>query len=334
MNSPIPSDVASECKKCAKIINQFIKPTSKGLDQIIPPDIIAQAKGIAILSVVKAGFLFSGRGGAGLVVARLEDGSWSAPSAIGTAGFGAGGQIGIEVTDFVIILNTMEAVRAFSLGGNNKVAAGPVGRNAEAAGTLGKLSAIYSYSKTRGLFVGVSIEGSVIVERKETNAAFYRRKVSAKEILSGQVPPPPAAEELYRALNRRSSLPDEDDHHSSTSHLDRRTSNASTYSSSQWPDNRRPSLNSDMGRSDTYGGYSSSSAPPRPSIPSRPPPPRPFDNTEKAVALYDFSGEREGDLPFRKGDLILILKRDPSEWWTGRCNGKEGVFPANYVQVS
>ncbi|KAJ3196399.1 DUF500 super, partial [Dinochytrium kinnereticum] len=118
MNSPIPQDVAAECKKCAKIMNQFIKPATKGLDQIIPPDIISQAKGIAILSVVKAGFLFSGRGGAGLVVARLEDGSWSAPSAIGTAGFGAGGQIGIEVTDFVIILNTADAVKAFSMGGN------------------------------------------------------------------------------------------------------------------------------------------------------------------------------------------------------------------------
>ena len=117
---------------------------------------------------------------------------------------GAGGQIGAELTDFVIILNTKEAVKAFSmggnitLGGNLSVAAGPIGRNAEAAGTLGKFSAIYSYSKTRGLFAGVSIEGSIILERKETNASFYRRPVSAKEILSGAVPPPPAAEELYR----------------------------------------------------------------------------------------------------------------------------------------
>ncbi|KAJ3109706.1 hypothetical protein HDU97_003136 [Phlyctochytrium planicorne] len=329
MNSPIPQDVASECKKCAKIINQFIKPSQKGIDQIIPPDVIEKARGIAILSVVKAGFLFSGRGGAGLVVARLDDGSWSAPSAIGTAGFGAGGQIGIEVTDFVIILNTPEAVKAFSLGGNVtlggnlSVAAGPVGRNAEAAGAIGKFAAIYSYSKTRGLFVGVSIEGSVIVERKETNATFYRRKLSAKEILGGQVPPPPAAEELYRALNRRAQISEEfmenDDYQSNNSTAGR-----------SWPEDRRPSYNSQnddsrFGRSDT-----ASSRP----VPARPPPPRPSDNSEKAVALYDFAGERDGDLGFRKGDLILILKRDPSEWWTGRCNGREGVFPANYVQVS
>ncbi|RKO97442.1 Sh3 domain YSC-like 1, partial [Caulochytrium protostelioides] len=210
VGNPIPSDLASECRKCSKIINQFIKPDKgMGPDQMIPPNIIGNAKGIAIMSVLKAGFLFSARAGSGLVVARLDDGSWSAPSAIGTGGIGAGGQIGAELTDFVFILNTKDAVKAFShggnltFGGNVSVAVGPLGRNAEASGSVGNLAAIFSYSKTRGLFAGVSLEGTVLLERKDANAAFYHRKISAKELLTGVVPPPPVAEELYRALNRR-----------------------------------------------------------------------------------------------------------------------------------
>lgn len=95
---------------------------------------------IAIITILKAGFLWSGRAGAGLVVARLPDGTWSAPSAIATAGAGFGAQIGAQLTDCVFILNNEAAVKAFShggnvtLGGNLSVCAGPKGRSAEAAG--------------------------------------------------------------------------------------------------------------------------------------------------------------------------------------------------------
>lgn len=91
---------------------------AKGVDNIIPTDILSKAQGLAIFTVVKAGFLFSGRAGSGIVVARLDDGSWSAPSAIGTGGMGFGGQIGAEITDFVVVLNNKMAVRSFATGGN------------------------------------------------------------------------------------------------------------------------------------------------------------------------------------------------------------------------
>lgn len=92
-----------------------------------------------------------------------------------------GAQLGAEVTDFVMILNDSAAVKTFAqsgsltLGGNVSVAAGPVGRNAEASGaaSLKSVSAIFSYSKTKGLFAGVSLEGSAIIERKEANGKFY-----------------------------------------------------------------------------------------------------------------------------------------------------------------
>jgi hypothetical protein len=149
--------------------------------------------------------------GSGLVVARLTDGSWSAPSAIFTTGAGFGGQVGAELTDFVFILNDAAAVRTFSqagsvtLGGNVSIAVGPVGRNAEAAGAASTrgVAGIFSYSKTKGLFAGVSLEGSVLVERKDANEKLYNRRIAARELLEGAVRPPPAADPLMRVLNSR-----------------------------------------------------------------------------------------------------------------------------------
>ena len=85
------------------------------------------------------------------------------------------------------------------------MAAGPIGRNAEASGSasLKHIAAIYSYSKTRGLFAGISLEGSVVVTRGDANEKLYGQRVTAKELLSGAIPPPPEADALYRALNAK-----------------------------------------------------------------------------------------------------------------------------------
>jgi len=204
--------MASECKKCGKILASFVDPRqSFGPDKIIPPQVLANAKGLAILTVIKAGFLGSARYGNGVVIARLADGSWSAPSAIGTGGAGFGGQIGFELTDFVFILNDAAAVRTFSqqgsltLGGNVSIAAGPVGRNAEAAGaaSLKGVAGIFSYSKTKGLFAGVSLEGSAIIERRDANEKLYGTRFTAAQLLTGSVRPPPAAQPLMAILNSR-----------------------------------------------------------------------------------------------------------------------------------
>ncbi len=146
-----------------------------------------------------------------MVIARLSDGSWSAPSAIATGGGGFGGQIGFELTDFVFILNDAAAVRTFSqkgsltLGGNVSIAAGPVGRNAEAAGaaSLKGVAGVFSYSKTKGLFAGVSLEGSVLIERRDANEKLYNSRITACQLLEGGIRPPPAAEPLMRVLNSR-----------------------------------------------------------------------------------------------------------------------------------
>nr|XP_010305880.1 PREDICTED: SH3 domain-containing YSC84-like protein 1 [Balearica regulorum gibbericeps] len=207
VNNPIPSNLKSEAKKAAKILREFTEITSRnGPDKIIPPHVIAKAKGLAVLSVIKAGFLVTARGGSGIVLARLPNGTWSAPSAIGIAGLGGGFEIGIEVSDLVIILNHERAVEAFAkggnltLGGNLTVAIGPLGRNLEGDVALRSSAAVYTYCKSRGLFAGVSLEGTCLIERKETNRKFYGQDIRASAILLGDVPFPAQAEDLYETL--------------------------------------------------------------------------------------------------------------------------------------
>ncbi|KAK5136738.1 hypothetical protein LTR08_002034 [Meristemomyces frigidus] len=411
LNNPLPSSMRSECKKCGRILASFIDPRQAfGPDKIIPPSILANAKGLAILTVFKAGFLGSARFGSGVVVARLADGTWSAPSAIGTVGGGFGGQIGFELTDFVFILNDASAVKTFAqvgsltLGGNVSIAAGPVGRNAEAAGaaSLKSIAGIFAYSKTKGLFAGVSLEGSVLIERRDANEKMYNQKHTARQLLSGSVPVPPQAEPLTRVLNSRvfagvggtykedgggmyNDVPVYSDAHEdvvwqgrtgsaygegvkadriadNSVYGDQQRSRASTYQNDQdhysaqhSPRAANPNETFDrlensrqpLQRSSTFGDqsdyvYSDRKAP----APGRPSAPKPAFSSKmltsgggagpgQAIAKFTFDADQPGDLGFKKGDIITIVKRTESEadWWTGRVGGREGIFPSNYVDV-
>jgi lipid-binding SYLF domain-containing protein len=183
----------------ASILGKFERMPEKA----IPRRVLRQARGIAVLDIIKGGFVVSGRGGEGVVVARTGDG-WSGPSAIATGGAGFGFQIGGEVTEFVLVLNTDAAVHAFShdgnvsIGGDLSVAAGPVGRVAE--GDVLPTAAVYTYSRSKGLFAGVSLEGTVLVTQNDKNASYYGRGVKPAEILSGQVTPPARANRLLAIL--------------------------------------------------------------------------------------------------------------------------------------
>ncbi|KAI1609906.1 hypothetical protein EDD37DRAFT_628771 [Exophiala viscosa] len=398
INNPLPASMRSECKKAGKILASFVDPRqSFGPDKIIPPQILGNAKGLAVLTVFKAGFLGSGRLGSGIVVARLADGTWSAPSAIATAGGGFGGQIGFELTDFVFILNDAAAVRAFSqsasvtLGGNVSIAAGPVGRNAEAAGaaSLKGVAGVFSYSKTKGLFAGVSLEGSVLIERKDANEKLYGGRVSARQLLEGAIRPPPAADPLMRVLNTRAfsgagysdamynDVPIYDDAHDDVVWEGRtgeafgastRNNRSSTVGSRDQSDNyeyrdnpRRANTWADdvydrvPGRTESFqntptGNRSRSSTLQNDEYtysdrkPTRPTAPKPVFKQRtgsvgpnQAIALFTFDPDQDGDLGFKKGDIITILKRteNKTDWWTGRTqDGKTGVFPSNYVETT
>jgi SH3 domain-containing YSC84-like protein 1 len=190
-----------DVNQATTIIERFQDIPERG----IPREVLRDAKGLAIMTVIKAGFVISGRGGTGVVVARTRKG-WSGPSAIGTGGAGFGFQIGAQVTEFVIVLNTDEAVRAFSRGGNVElgaglsVAAGPVGRSVEAGVT--PMAAVYSYSRSQGLFAGASLEGTVVATRDEANAQYYGKAVAPQDILSGKVRVPAGAKKLQKVLAR------------------------------------------------------------------------------------------------------------------------------------
>jgi SH3 domain-containing YSC84-like protein 1 len=196
---PVYADMRDDVDQAATIIERFQAVPEKA----IPQAMLKEARGLAIMTVIKAGFGISGRGGSGVVVARIMNG-WSGPSAIGTGGAGFGFQIGAEVTEFVMVLNTDAAVKAFSgdanvtLGGDISVAAGPIGRHAEAAVT--PVAAVYTYSRSQGLFAGISLEGTMIGTRNDANGAYYGRPVTAGEILSGKVAPPPGAKRLLQVL--------------------------------------------------------------------------------------------------------------------------------------
>ena len=176
-------------------------------EKSIPEKVLRDARGLAILTVVKAGFVLSVRGGQGIVVAKTTTtNGWSGPSGIATGGAGLGFQIGAQASEFVMVLNTPAAVKAFSKGGNISlgtdlsVAAGPVGRNI--AVDVVPMAAIYTYSKSQGLFAGVSLEGTVIITRNEQNAKYYGKKVETEDILKGKIPPPAGAQLLIQELKK------------------------------------------------------------------------------------------------------------------------------------
>ncbi|KAL6232381.1 hypothetical protein BDW75DRAFT_243021 [Aspergillus navahoensis] len=228
MHNPLPASLGTgdqpnpgECKKATQILDSFINGSWRGSPgRELPERVLRNAKALAILTVTKAGILGSLRFGSGILIARLPNNNdpahpdggsaWSPPSAISTFGVGFGGQAGFELTDFVFILNDTDSVFTFSklgsltVSGNFSIAFGPLGRNAEIAGGLstnggGKMM---SFAKTKGLFGGVSIESGVLVERRWANRRFYGRKVTAGEILEGNVDVPEGERQAVEGLMR------------------------------------------------------------------------------------------------------------------------------------
>ncbi|KAG2362934.1 hypothetical protein BDR07DRAFT_1401919 [Suillus spraguei] len=203
-----------EAEKAAKILESFLANPSHPESALnsIPTAVLQHARGLAVFQVLKAGFMFSGKAGSGLVIARLPDGSWSAPSCIATGGLGWGLQIGADITDFVIVLNSEDAVKAFSIGGNVTIggnisaAAGPIGTGGSVQATLAHPAPMFSYSKSKGLFAGLSLEGTVLIERKDANRDFYGSPVPARDILGGRVPPPEVASRLYEIIEAAEGL--------------------------------------------------------------------------------------------------------------------------------
>lgn len=167
-------------------------------DHAIPSRMLQDAQAIAVIpNVVKAGFVLGGRSGRGLISVRTPEGVWSNPSFVKLTGGSIGFQAGVQSTDVVLVFRTRGGVDSivngkFTLGADAAVAAGPVGRTAQAS-TDGQLRAeIYSYSRARGLFAGVALEGAVIAIDHRANQATYGRNSTPRAIFEGRTSSPTA----------------------------------------------------------------------------------------------------------------------------------------------
>jgi len=206
---PFSDSLDKECRNAADILGNFFRPEyGVQYDRHIPLSFLKGAQGIAIMTIVKGGFGLTATAGTGIIISKLPDGSWSAPSAIGTAGLGGGLQIGGQIQELMVILGSQEAVRMFyepqvNVGGSLDISAGPYGRSVEAnaAANGSGLNGNYSYSLSKGLFAGAGIKGSVITTRKDLNQKFYGRALTPVQILGGDVAKPVAAGCLYDALH-------------------------------------------------------------------------------------------------------------------------------------
>ena len=174
-------------------------------DEQIALGVLRNAIGLVFMTQVKAGFLWSGSVAAGVLIVRLPEGGWSAPASLGSVGAGFGLQIGAQSADIVIALFDQRAIDAFKglghlkLGGDFSVAVGPIGRSASVDGRVGPsgLTGMFSYSRSQGLFAGLSLDGAVIVRRDADNSEMYGPDVTVDEILSGSVEPSAAGKRLH-----------------------------------------------------------------------------------------------------------------------------------------
>lgn len=191
-------------KEAARVFTEI----QNAKDDAIPDALLSKANGIIIVPGLKrAGFVVGGQYGKGEFVARLPDGRWSAPSTIRIEGGSFGLQIGAGETDLVMLAMNEEAVKQLmktgvKIGGDVMAAAGPVGRQAEAATTPIPASGLLAYSRARGVFAGATINGSTLRSDDDDNAAIYGRKIDQDEILSGKEKPTAAAEPLLTVLRR------------------------------------------------------------------------------------------------------------------------------------
>lgn len=164
-------------------------------EKSIPPALLSRAQAIAVIpNVIKLGFILGGRHGKGVMVGRDESGKWGMPFLITFTGGSVGWQAGAQATDVILVFKNrrgLEAVRQgkLTLGADAAVAAGPVGRQFEAATDAQLKSEIYSYSRSRGLFAGVALEGAFLQADKEATESLYGRRAEAISRYDTVMPP-------------------------------------------------------------------------------------------------------------------------------------------------
>jgi SH3 domain-containing YSC84-like protein 1 len=200
----VMQDVSHRLNTSADVFQEIMHTPDKG----IPTDLLQKAQCVGIVpDVVRAGFIVGGKYGKGFVVCRTGNGHWSAPDPIRIEGGSVGLQIGAGATDLVFIVMNRRGMRhllqdKFTIGGGAAVMAGPVGRSGEAMTDAEMHAEILSYSRARGVFAGISLQGATLRPDHDDIDAMYGHRVSPRAILMGEVQRPQVARPLYEALNR------------------------------------------------------------------------------------------------------------------------------------
>ncbi len=202
------SDLDSRIHEAKQVLSEImISP-----DQSIPEEMLAKCKAIAIYpNVIKGGFIIGARFGKGVVLAKDGKGKWG-PAAFSTIAGGSWGlQIGGQMTDLIFVVMNERGLDGllssnFTLGADASVAAGPVGRYSQAATDLSFRAGILSYSRTRGLFGGVALDGAVVTQDNNSNSRYYGKYATSRDILMGNaVNIQPSSKELVDALDEFSA---------------------------------------------------------------------------------------------------------------------------------
>lgn len=160
------------------------------MKESIPQDLLKITQGIIIVpKLINAGFVLAGKRGKGIAMVRSEDGTWSDPVFVTITGGSVGFQVGVQAVDLVLIFKTRETLQnigngSFTLGGDISVTAGPVGRSSTASTDYKLEAEVYSYSRSKGLFAGISLGGSAISVDTKSNEAYYGKDDDAETIFS------------------------------------------------------------------------------------------------------------------------------------------------------
>jgi lipid-binding SYLF domain-containing protein len=190
----------------ATVLNEIMGTRDKG----IPQEIMESAKCVAVVpSMLKGGFVVGGNYGKGVATCRTATG-WSAPAPFRIAGGSVGFQIGGEAVDVVMIVMNDKGMRnllnsKFKLGADASVAAGPVGRHAEGDTDWKMRAEVLSYSRARGVFAGVALNGAAISQDDDETRVLYGEKVSFNQILTGSIPPPSGSDNFLATVKKYSA---------------------------------------------------------------------------------------------------------------------------------
>ncbi|MGA9392833.1 MAG: lipid-binding SYLF domain-containing protein [Candidatus Sulfotelmatobacter sp.] len=198
-----PTKAADRVDAAAQVLNDIQGAPDKG----IPQEVLGSAECVAVVpSMLKGGFIVGAKYGRGLASCRTEKG-WSAPAFFVVTGGSFGFQIGGQAVDLVMLIMNKDGMKhllssEFALGADASVAAGPVGRHAEGNTDWKMRAEVLTYSRARGLFAGVSLNGAVIKQDKDSTREFYGRMVPFKTSLTGEIPPPAGSNAFLTSLSQ------------------------------------------------------------------------------------------------------------------------------------